>query len=99
MKACEHGRILDRCYPCRQAAGLPRPGAARKANSTPFQKADLVAGVAFTKVGQAGAVIHAVVPDEKGEGPRICAGGRSVEVPGGLAAVTCVSCKTAIRDA
>ena len=97
MKTCEHGRILDRCYPCRQAAGLPRQGA--KAPRVAFRKEDLIAGVAFTKVGQAKAVIHAVILDESGEGARICAGGKSVGVEGGLSAVTCVSCKNAIRDA
>jgi hypothetical protein len=99
MKTCEHGRILDRCYPCRLAAGLPRTGAARKAPRVPFRKEDLIAGVAFTKVGQPKAVVHAVVLDASGEGARICAGGKSVGIEGGLSAVTCVSCKNAIRDA
>ena len=99
MKTCEHGRILERCYPCREAAGMRRDRPTPPASRMAFVKDDLVPGVAFTKAGVAGAVVHALTDRKDGEGFRICSGGRSVVIEGTVAQLTCVSCKAAIRDA
>lgn len=99
MKTCEHGRILERCYPCREAAGIARVKPAPPASRIAFVKDDLLPGVAFTKVGVSGAIVHAVTGATDGEGLRICSGGKSSVVEGSVALVSCVSCKAAIRDA
>lgn len=94
MKRCEHGRYLERCHPCRAAAGMARQGVPLRVGS--FPRDQLRPGVASSHVGKTGAVVHAVgISDaDVGTGQRICTGGPSTVLEGSLVLVTCKACRS-----
>jgi len=98
MERCEHGRYLERCYPCRESAGMVRVGATKRVARFPQEL--LRPGVAASHAGKTGAVVHAVgiaSLDEATSGERICSGGASTVVEGSLVLVTCKSCRAKAR--
>jgi hypothetical protein len=98
MQRCEHGRFLERCYPCRTASGMAPRGTPKRVGRFPQEM--LRPGVAASHVGRSGAVVHAVgVTSSEGatSGERICSGGPSAVVEGSLVLVTCKTCRSRAR--